>query len=437
MFGWVRQLRAKSKELRAKGQEGKSKSKRRRAMDKEQRAKSVLIILSLVFCAGVARAQETGGDLGGGASIFRPKNPEAKRSGKPSRPVVRRAQPNPAEIEAKFGDALADGNDARDARKYAAAETAYRNAIKLKPRDARGSYGLGNIFADQQRWDDAERAYREAFNASPANVEALLALSFVLVQPRTGAINAKRFAEAEDFARRATNLQPNNAVAFDRLGVAMVARGIFNSDAEAAFRRALELDSNFVVARVHLARVLRHMNRFSEADPLYNSAIEQAKDTPTLVLIADAMQTEQRWNDSEPVLRRALELDAKNPGALFLLGRVATVNKRYAEAESAFKRAAEVNPNSFQVQNLLGRAYLGLERYDDAFKTYERAMALASEADRKQLGGAFGFGGVGDGFMSTGRTRDAVRAYDRALQLDPNNAEVQQKAAAARAKGPQ
>ncbi|HVS80475.1 MAG TPA: tetratricopeptide repeat protein [Pyrinomonadaceae bacterium] len=400
---------------------------------------AVLILLSILMCAGGARAQETGGDLLGGAGIFRPKNPEAKRSGHPSRPVARPTRPtrpSPAEIEARFEDALSDGNDARDARKYTAAETAYRSAIKLKPRDARGSYGLGNVFADQQRWDEAEKAYREALSASPVNAEALMALSFVLVQPRTGAINAKRFADAEDFARRATQLQPNNGVAFDRLGVAMVARGIFNSDAEAAFRRALELDPNFVVAQVHLARVLRHMNRFSEADPLYNSAIEQAKDAPTLVLIADAMETEQRWNDSEPVLRRALELDAKNPGALFLLGRVMTVNRRYAEAESVFKRAGEVNPKSFQVQNLLGRAYLGLERYDDAFRTYERAAELASDADRKQLGGAFGFGGVGDGFMSAGRTRDAVRAYDRALQLDPNNSDVQQKAAAARAKGP-
>jgi tetratricopeptide (TPR) repeat protein len=397
---------------------------------------AVLTLLSILMCAGVARAQETGGDLGGGAGIFRPKNPESKRSTNSNRPVARPARMSPAEIEARFEDALSDGNDARDARKYAAAETAYRNAIKLKPRDARGSYGLGNVFTDQQRWDEAESAYRDAVNASPVNAEALMALSYVLVQPRTGAINARRFADAEDFARRATRLQANNAVAFDRLGVAMVARGIFSSDAEAAFRRAVELDPSFVVAKVHLARVLRHMNRFSEADPLYNSAIEQAKDAPTLVLIADAMQTEQRWSDSEPVLRRALELDAKNPGALFLLGRMMTVNKRYAEAESAFKRAGEVNPKSFQVQNLLGRAYLGLERYDDAFKTYERAAALASDADRKQLGGAFGFGGVGDGFMNTGRTRDAVRAYDRALQLDPNNSDVRQKAAAARAKGP-
>jgi tetratricopeptide (TPR) repeat protein len=398
---------------------------------------AVLVLISILLCAGMARAQETGGDLLGGAGIFRPKNPESKRSSNPARPAARPTRPNPAEIEARFEDQLSDGNDARDARKYTLAETAYRLAIKLKPRDARGSYGLGNVFADQQRWDEAEQAYRDAINASPANVEVLLALSFVLVQPRTGAINAKRFADAEDFAHRATSLQSTNAVAFDRLGVAMVARGIFNADAEAAFRRAVELDPNFVVAQVHLARVLRHMNRFGEADPLYNSAIAQAKDAPTLVLIADAMQSEQRWNDSEPVLRRALELDAKNPGALFLLGRVMTVNKRYAEAESVFKRAGEINPKSFQVQNLLGRAYLGLERYDDAFQTYERATALASDADRRQLGGAFGFGGVGDGFVNAGRTRDAVRAYDRALQLDPNNAEVQQKAAAARTKGPQ
>ena len=261
MFEWARQLRAKGK---------------------GRRAKCVLILISILLCAGVARAQETGGDLLGGAGIFRPKNPESKRNTNPARPVVRPARPSPAEIEARFEDQLSDGNDARDARKYAAAETAYRSAIKLKPRDARGSYGLGNVFTDQQRWDEAEKAYRDALNDGQANVEVLLALSYVLVQPRTGAINAKRFADAEDFAHRATSLQPTNAEGFDRLGVAMVARGIFNADAESAFRRALELDPKFVVAKVHLARVLRHMNRFSDADPLYNSAIEEARDAATL-----------------------------------------------------------------------------------------------------------------------------------------------------------
>jgi tetratricopeptide (TPR) repeat protein len=348
--------------------------------------------------------------------------------------VARPTRPNPAEIEEKFEEALADGNDARDARKFAEAETSYRTALKIKPRDTRAHHGLGNVFTDQQRWDDAETIYRQAVGITPNNPDVLLALSFVLVQPRTGGANATRFADAETFGRRATQLQPTNAVAFDRLGVAMMARSIFNNETESAFRRATELDPHFVVAQVHLARVLRHMKRNSEADPLYRSAIDQAKDAPTLVLIAEAMQSEGLWVDSEPVLQRALELDPRSPGGLFLTGRLLSVSRKYAEAEKVLKIAVEVNPKFFPARNILGRSYLGLERYDDAFKTYEQAAPLASDADRRQLAGAFGFGGVGDGYMNAGRPRDALRAYERAQQMDPNNSELPGKIAAARAR---
>jgi len=384
----------------------------------------------LFLAPAIVSAQETGGDLGAGAGIFRPKNPETKRSGKPA---TRSTRPNPAEIEARFEDALADANDARDARKFAAAETSYRAAQKLKPRDARPYYGVGNVFVDQQRWADAEQAYRQAYEISPNSPETLIALSFVLVQPRTGALNARRFTDAEYFARRATQLQPS-AVAFDRLGAAMMARGIFNNDTEAALRKSVELDPNFVIAQIHLAEVLHHMNRAKEAEPLYKSATERANDAPTLVLIAEALQSEQRWPDSEPVLRRALQLDARNPVALFLMGRLMAVNQKYTEAEPYLKSAVEVSPKSFLARNLLARTYLGMDRYEDAFRTYDQAAQLASDADRKQLAGTFGFGGVGDGFMKAGQTQQAVRAYQRALRLDPSSSELQAKLAAARAK---
>src|SRR5438034_181102 len=130
-----------------------------------------LIVAVVLFCYGApAEAQETGGALVGGAGIFRPKNPEAKRTMGTTRPRPRpntNTAPNPAEIEEKFQDGISKGNDARNARNYSPAETFYRSALKLKPRNTSGFQGLGNVFVDQQRWDDAEEAYRKAVEYSP------------------------------------------------------------------------------------------------------------------------------------------------------------------------------------------------------------------------------------------------------------------------------
>lgn len=406
---------------------------------------SIVAVCAALVLACVARAQEAGGDLGGGAGIFRPKNPETtrRRTGPGIKPPTARKSPAtgggrtgnrttatlpPEVVEERFEDALEEGNQARDARKYTDAEKSYREASQLKSKDWRGWYGLGNVYVDQQRWDEAETAYKQAANYAQLQADVFVALSYVLVQPRAGGQNARRLQEAEQAARRAVQIQSGNAVAHDRLGVALEERGIMSSDTEQAYRRAIELDSGFAVAHVHLASLLRKTGRGAEAEPLYKRAIELAQDAPTLVLIAGALQSEQRWQDSEVVVRRALEIDANSPSALYLLGRVLVVKKSFGEAEQPLARAIEISPRSFAPYALLGSAYLGLGRYEDAEKVYTRALDVANAGERKGLAGAFGFEGVGDGYMKTDRKADARRAYQRGLQLDPGNSSLQAKA---------
>jgi protein O-GlcNAc transferase len=222
-------------------------------------------------------------------------------------------------------------------------------------------------------------------------------------------------------------LQPNNAVAWDRLGVALQSRGVFNDETEHSYRRAVELDPQFPVAYAHLARVLKRQGRKDEAAPLYDRAIQLAKDPATLNLIAESLQAEQQWENSEPVLKRVLELDARNPTALLLLGRMLVVFKRYQEAESFLKTATEMSPRAFQPFILLGRTYLALDRFEEAEVIYERAAQFASAGDRKQLAGVFGFEGVGDGYLKAKKKPSAARAYRRALELDPGNKQLEEK----------
>ncbi len=406
------------------------------------RANAILRGAGLVvaaLCVGLsgsaltALAQDVGVDVGG--SVFRAKNPESKKkTTKTTKPGPRatgtRVKASNAE---KIEDLLEKGNEARDARRFPEAEDAYKEMLKLKPRDARAAYGLGNVYSDQQRWAEAEDAYRNSVTWAPTDAEAHIALSVVLVQPRADGDNAKRFADAESFARKSVQIDPKNAVGWDRLGVALQARGLANSETEHSYRRAIELDPQFAVAYAHLARVLNKMNKYTEAAPMYDKAVELAKDPATLNLIADSLQSEQLWPQSEPVLKKALELDRNNPTSLLLMGRYLIVYKRYQEAEPYLKSATEVSSRAFQPFNLLARAYLGMDRFSDAEAAYERASELAGTGEKKQLAGVFGFEGVGDGYLKSNQKDKAVRAYQRALELDPNNNGAAQKLARARA----
>ena len=388
-------------------------------------------VFGLLICLLMGVAGAFGQDVGGAASagIFRAKNPESRRRTRPAPRRGTRTTPPDAGVEDRVEDLLDKGNEFRDGRRFAEAEASYRGILKIKPRDGRAAYGLGNIYFDQQRWDEAESAYRDAVQWSPADVDSLVALSVVLVQPRAGAGNAKRFTEAEGFARRATNLAPKNAVAWDRLGVALQSRGVWTSETEQAYRKAVQLDPQFAVAYAHLARVLNKMGRRADAEPLYAQAVQLAKNAPTLNLIAESLQAEQQWENSEPVLKRALELDARNATALVMMGRMLSVFKRFQEAESYLKLATEVSPRGFEPHHLLGSAYLAMQRYEEAEMTYERALEFASAGDRKQLAGAYGLEGVGDGYVKAKKKPSAARAYRRALEIDPGNKRLEQKLA--------
>ena len=394
------------------------------------------LCLSLSIGTAAVLAQDVGADVGGGA--FRAKNPETqkKSTAKPSttaKPGARTGNSGPSRAVAeRIEDLLEAGNQARDSRNFAAAEQAYKEVLKLETRDERAAYGLGNVYSDQQRWDDAEAAYRNSIAWTPNSADAYVALSVVLVQPRAGGDNAKRFAEAEAYARKSVQIDPKNAVGWDRLGVALQTRGLTNSETEHSYRRAIDLDPQFAVAYVHLARMLNHVARPGEAAPMYEKALVLAKDPETLNLIADSLQSEQLWPQSEPVLKRALEMEAHNPTSLILMGRLLIVYKRYQEAEPYLKSATEVSSRAFAPFNLLGRAYLGLDRYSDAEATYERASAFAGAGEKKQLAGVYGFEGVGDGYLKLNQKDKAVRAYQRALELDPANSGAAQKLAKVR-----
>ena len=355
-------------------------------------------------------------------------------SSKPKTPpsnaiVITVGQPTSGDFNELYERAIEEGNTARDERSYVKAESAYLRAQSLKTGDARAIYGLGNLFSDQQRWEEAERAYRTATQLDAAMPEAFTALSFVLTQPIAGSNLSERYTEAEKTARTAIRLDTENATAYDQLGVALELRGIISAETENAYRQAIKLDPNFALAYAHLGRLLRRKGDINGSAAAYRNSIQFSNDVPTMILVADVMQSQQRYLESEQLLRRALRDDPKNPTALFLLGRALTTRGSYAEAETVLQKSAEVSPNSFVSYMLLGSMYARQNKFDDAEHSLRKALKLVSPNEKKRL--AQEFESIGDGFARTGKGKDAVRAYRQAQALDGEKTELAAKLAKA------
>jgi Flp pilus assembly protein TadD len=322
---------------------------------------------------------------------------------------------------------IEDGNFARDDRNYSTAESAYRRARSIKPRDSRAIFGLGNLYSDQQRWDDAENAYREALKLESNNAVTNIALSYVLSQPIVTDNLGDRYEEAERLAKRATEIEPRNALAFDQLGVAMELRGLISGETENAYRTAIRLDPSFAPPYAHLGRLLRRRGRVKESAEAYESAIRHSTDVATMILVADVMQSEQRYAESEPLLRAAVANDPRNPSALLLLGQALTTTGNFSDAERFLKRSIDVSPNAFSSNSLLGSLYIRQGKFDLAERSLMQALRYVSPNEKRRL--ALQFENVGDGYLQGGKIANAERVFRQAKGLDPENESIGSKLA--------
>lgn len=324
--------------------------------------------------------------------------------------------------EEKFEDLIDEGNTARDQRDYSAAEAAYKRARAIKPKDYRAAYGLGNLYSDQQRWEEAENAYRTALQLNQSSGLPYLALSYVLTQPIAAPSLSDRYEEAEKLARKAIELSPRSALGFDQLGVSMELRGLIGPETESAYRKALQLDGSFAPAYAHLGRLLRRRGAVKEATEAYMRAIERASNVGTMVVVAETMQSEQRYKESESLLRRAVNDDPQNPAALIMLGRALMALNRPAEAEPILKRAVAASQNGFTSNSLLATLYTRQGRYEMAENSLMQALRSVPSYENLRL--AQQFEAVGDGYAKSGMRREATRVYRQAAKLDPDKASL-------------
>ncbi len=256
----------------------------------------------------------------------------------------------------------------------------------------------------REAWDsDASESLDEWFDAVRAQAEL----------PEAGIIGMP--AEL----RRKLGYRPEEARWWHQLTFFLREKGAWPM-AEAAYRKAIELDPKWAFPRNDLGNLLmNHLGRPAEAEATYRQAIEidptfahPWSNLGNLLTIHLGRSTE-----AEAAYRRAIELDPKLSIPWNNLGNLLQDHLgRPAEAEAAYRRAIELDPGYASPWNNLGNLLMNhLARPSEAEAAYRRAIELDPEYASPWIG-------LAELLSRSSGTEDKARQCAvRALSLKPES----------------
>ncbi len=189
------------------------------------------------------------------------------------------------------------------------------------------------------------------------------------------------FPKAIEYLEQALELSPDHARAWVSLSRGYflgAGYGAFSVEdalprARAALSRALELQPDLVDALCSLAAIQIMYDRdWDGAGALLERSLEIDPDNPDALLWkATLAHVFRRFEESETLILRLLELDPLHVAGQGQLGRTYRAAGRLEEAEVAFRRVIELSPGMSSVRVLLASVLTSLGRLDEALTVAE------------------------------------------------------------------
>ena len=264
--------------------------------------------------------------------------------------------------------ALELGNQARKDNDYEHALAYYQKVSKdLNPKEARASYGLGNVYSDLYCHDSAIVAYLNALKLKQDYLEALVGLGYAYV-------NKERYDDAEKQFQSALNIKRNNVDANIGLGTVYAKKGKFQ---EAIDQINLVINDKSVQdkvrapAHVALGAVYWKQEKWQETIAQYEKAISLDPDLASTYVVLGAVQMTAAYSKFSSI--KSKEVRVQDRERLSASAKQAAGNIEKAMNEHGYKRPA--------VYLFLGYALMHQARHQDAVSKINTYLAKVKELE--------------------------------------------------------
>jgi len=130
-----------------------------------------------------------------------------------------------------------------------------------------------------------------------------------------------------------------------------------------------------------------------------------------------AYYNQQDWDAAKADFEKATDLDANNADAFIGLGNTLADSDDNEGAVRAFARAVALSPDDYEPARGLGWAYRSVNDYENAIAAF--SSAIGQTTDTEQLIDLYE--GRGLSYMDLSNSEEAVKNYDEALEVAPDN----------------
>lgn len=257
---------------------------------------------------------------------------------------------------------------------------------------------------------DAESELKSVLREHSSDLSALSLMAVILDSQRN-------YSEAEEFYRRALQIEPSSTALLNNLGNHYLATDNLKK-AEESFRRVVAIDPHHVNANLQLADMSVQRKDSAEALACLRRLAATAQSQPVAQLLkAQALVLRGDCKSAMPVVSALEEKTAQDPHFSFSIGLGYAQCQQYDRAEKSFSEALRADPSNFDVLYNLGVAARRAGHLERAQQVLEAALQLRPE----DVDALYAYGGL---LIATKQFLVASDVLSRAARLAPVRADV-------------
>lgn len=255
--------------------------------------------------------------------------------------------------------------------KYADAADLFRRALEQKPTDVRTLTAYGTALDKAGDWQQAEEQFQHALAADPGNRFARYDLAQLELQHG-------KLPQAEENFRKLLADNPGDGEAHAQLGAILAAtnRG---AEGQKELEAALAIDPNSFNALFNLASLEAEQGNLPGAAALLERALKQKDDAEVHQLLGTVYAAQGGYESALEQFRTAVKLQPDNPASHFQLAQILAQIDQVAESIREQQAGLALSGTNADDWNYLGELYVRAGQTDAARKAFERALQLNPE----------------------------------------------------------